>query len=149
MNGKVVSINISEKKGTIKTPVDNCRLIEDFGIENDAHAGKGIRQVSLLGVESIEKMKNLGVKGLCSGKFAENITTSGIILHELKIGTILHIGETTLEVTQIGKECHGGCEIKQQVGHCIMPLEGIFAKVIQGGIVTVGEDINIPGDFNG
>ncbi len=142
MEGKVVSINISEKKGTIKKPVDSCMCIEDFGIENDAHCGKGIRQVSFLAKESIDKMTAIGIEGLCSGKFAENVTTEGITLYELPIGTILKIGETIHEVSKIGKECHKGCEIMQQVGHCIMPKEGIFTKVIKGGIMKVGDTIS-------
>ena len=103
---KVVAINLSRKKGVIKKPVAEGNFIEDFGLEGDAHAGKWHRQVSLLGMESIEKMKAIGIKGLCEGKFAENITTEGIELFKLPLGTKLQIGETIQEVTQIGKECH-------------------------------------------
>ncbi len=140
---KVISLNISEKKGTIKTPVEVANFIEDFGIEGDAHAAKGKRQVSLLGKESIDKMTESGVNGLCSGKFAENITTEGINLYSLKVGTRFKIGETIQELSQIGKECHTGCEIMKQVGKCVMPKEGVFTQVIKGGKVKVGDAIEI------
>ena len=143
MGGKVLSINISEKKGVIKTPVDSAELIADFGIKNDAHAGKWHRQVSFLAKESADKMAALGVKGLCSGIFAENITTQGISLHTLPVGTKLKIGETIHEVSQIGKECHNDCAIKKQVGKCVMPTEGIFTKVLVGGTVKVGDSIEV------
>ncbi|MDL2211925.1 MOSC domain-containing protein [Erysipelotrichaceae bacterium OttesenSCG-928-M19] len=142
---KVIAINISHEKGKIKQSIDKGYFIEDFGLENDAHAGKWHRQVSLLGQESIDIMKQQGVQGLCSGKFAENITTEGIVLYELPIGTLLKIGETIQEVTQIGKECHSGCEISQQVGSCIMPKQGIFTKVIKGGYVYPNDEILIIG----
>lgn len=141
--GKVISINISDKKGVIKTPIQEGIFIEEYGLEGDAHAGKWHRQVSLLANESIEKMKKLGVLDLTSGKFAENITTEGIVLHELSVGTKIKIGETIQEVTQIGKECHTGCAIKQQVGKCIMPTEGIFTRVLKGGKIKVGDSIDI------
>lgn len=140
---KVISINISDKKGTIKIPVQEGNFLEDHGLEGDAHAGKWHRQVSLLANESIEKMIRLGALDLGSGNFAENITTEGIILHTLPIGTKIKVGETIHEVTQIGKECHKGCAIKQQVGHCIMPTEGIFTRVIKGGLIKVGDSIDI------
>lgn len=141
--GKVLAVNISEKKGVIKKPIEEGVFIEDFGLEGDAHAGKWHRQVSLLGIESFNKMKELGIEGLDHGSFAENITTEGIILHELPIGTRLRIGETIQEVTQIGKECHTGCAIAQQVGKCVMPKEGIFTKVIKGGVVRPGDIIEV------
>lgn len=140
---KVVAISISETKGVPKENIPKGNFIEDFGLEGDAHAGKWHRQVSLLGTESINKMKEIGIKGLCSGKFAENITTEGINLYELPIGTKLQIGETIQEVTQIGKECHTGCAIFQQVGQCIMPTEGIFTKVVKGGEIKVDDEIKI------
>jgi MOSC domain-containing protein YiiM len=140
---KVIAVNISEKKGTVKHPIEEGNFIEDFGLEGDAHAGKGIRQVSLLGRESYLKYKDRDVKGLCDGKFAENLTTEGIILYELPIGTVLKIGETVQEVTKIGKECHNGCEIQKLVGSCIMPKEGIFTRVLKGGIVRAGDEITI------
>lgn len=140
---KVVAINKSTKKGVIKTPVPEGNFIEDYGLEGDAHAGKWHRQVSLLGVESIEKMKAIGIKGLCEGKFAENITTEGIELYKLPIGTKLQIGETIQEVTQIGKECHEKCAIYKTVGNCVMPREGIFTRVLKGGIVKPGDEIKV------
>jgi cyclic pyranopterin phosphate synthase len=143
--GKVVSINISKQKGTTKQPVDEAVLIQDFGIEGDAHAGAGHRQVSLLDISSIKKMESYGLKGLCFGKFAENITTEGLDLNKIDIGTRLKIGhDVVLEVSQIGKKCHGGgCEIARTVGVCIMPKEGLFARVLQGGRVKVGDSIRI------
>ncbi|NRT92001.1 MOSC domain-containing protein [Clostridium beijerinckii] len=140
---KVLSINISEKKGVIKTPIKEGIFIEEHGLKDDAHAGKWHRQVSLLAQESIDKMIKMGISDLDAGKFAENITTEGIILHELPVGTRLKIGETIQEVTQIGKECHKGCAIKNQVGTCIMPTEGIFTRIIQGGVIKSGDSIEI------
>lgn len=140
---KVLSINISDKKGIIKTPIKEGKFIEEYGLDNDAHAGKWHRQVSLLAKESIDKMIKMGIEDLTEGKFAENITTEGIVLHELPVGTKLKIGETIQEVTQIGKECHKGCAIKNQVGTCIMPTEGIFTRVIKGGMVKEGDFIEI------
>lgn len=140
---RVESINISKEKGTIKQSVDKAVLIEDFGIENDAHAGKWHRQVSLLSKESIAIMEAQGATGLCSGKFAENITTEGIELHTLPVGAKLKIGETVLEITQIGKECHHGCEILKQVGSCIMPKHGIFTRVVTGGEIKANDSIEV------
>jgi MOSC domain-containing protein YiiM len=140
---RVVAINISTKKGTPKQSIPEGNFIADFGLEGDAHAGKWHRQVSLLGIESINKVKALGIEGLCTGKFAENITTEGINLWELPVGTQLKIGETIQEVTQIGKECHTKCAIFHQVGDCVMPKEGIFTKVIQGGKVRPGDSIEV------
>ena len=125
---KVVSVNISEKKGTIKVPVEKIELRENHGIVGDAHAGKWHRQVSLLAIESLRKMQKK-LPRLKPGDFAENIMTEGIILHTLPIGTKLRIGSCELEVTQIGKQCHKGCEIRNITGECIMPTEGIFAIV--------------------
>lgn len=143
MKGKVVAINISEKKGVMKKPIEEGNFKEGFGLEGDAHAGKWHRQVSLLGVESIDKMKKIGIKGLCSGNFAENLTTEGITLYEIPIGTKLKIGETIQEVTQIGKECHDTCAIKKKVGQCVMPKEGIFTQVLKGGKIKAGDEIEI------
>lgn len=139
----VVTINISEKKGTIKHPLNEAHFIKDFGIEGDAHAGNWHRQVSLLAKESVGKMKAAGAKDLTPGIFAENITTEGIELFTLPVGTQLSIGEALLEVTQIGKECHHHCQIYDQVGMCIMPEEGIFTKVITEGSVKSGDKIEI------
>ncbi len=141
--GKVLSINTSDKKGVIKKPIEEGIFIEDHGLENDAHSGNWHRQVSLLGIESFVKMENEGVEGLVPGIFAENITTEGLVLYELPIGTKLVIGETIQEVTQIGKECHTGCEIAQKVGKCVMPKEGIFTKILKGGVVKEGDLIEI------
>jgi len=142
MKIEVISVNISEKKGTIKTARKSITL-NDQGIEKDAHAGDWHRQVSLLGEESIRKFeKKLGRK-LEYGEFAENITTRGIVLYETTPGDKFIIGETELEVTQIGKKCHGGgCEIFQAVGSCVMPKEGIFCKVIKGGIIKPGDTMS-------
>ncbi|HYE69811.1 MAG TPA: MOSC domain-containing protein [Anaerovoracaceae bacterium] len=137
---RVLSINISDKTGVIKLPVEKAEFIEG-GIKGDAHFGLDeIRQVSLLADESVDKMRAMGLK-LGAGAFAENITTQGIELKTLPIGTKLKIGETIQEVSKIGKECHHGCAIKQQTGTCVMPTEGIFTRVLQGGSVKAGDEI--------
>ncbi len=142
---KVVSINISRQKGTPKEPVSEAVLIENYGIEGDAHAGTSHRQVSLLDISSIKKMEQYGLKGLCFGKFAENITTENLDLQKISLGTKLKIGNNVLlEISQIGKKCHGsGCEIARLVGVCIMPKEGLFAKVLKGGKIKAGDIIEI------
>jgi len=138
----VKSINISDKTGVVKLPVEQAEFMEG-GIKGDAHFGLDpIRQVSLLADESVDKMREMGLT-LGAGVFAENITTQGIELKTLPIGTRLKIGETIQEVSKIGKECHHGCAIKQQTGTCVMPTEGIFTKVIQGGIVKAGDPIEL------
>ena len=139
----ITSINISPKKGTFKQPVSQAELRIDHGIVGDAHAGNWHRQISLLAQESIDKMTALGLDDLTPGKFAENITTQGMVLHTLPVGTILLLGECRVEVTQIGKECHQHCEIYKKVGQCIMPNEGIFVKVLSPGIISIGESITI------
>ena len=139
---KVTSVNISKKKGTVKKPADHVRLIAGHGIEGDAHAGDWHRQISLLGVESIDKVR-LKVPGIHPGIFAENIDTAGITLYELPIGTRLRIGSALCEVTQIGKECHQGCRIKDLTGDCVMPREGIFVVVLEGGDVAPGDVIEV------
>jgi len=139
----VLAINISEEKGVPKISIEEGHFVEEHGLLGDAHAGKWHRQVSLLADESVEKMRQLGAKGLCAGKFAENITTKGMNLWELPVGTKLKIGSSIHEVTQIGKECHNGCAIKQQVGQCIMPTQGIFTRVLEGGKAEVGSDITV------
>ncbi|MDF1616593.1 MOSC domain-containing protein [Petrocella sp. FN5] len=141
--GRVKAINISKEKGVIKESIPEGVFQEEHGLVGDAHAGKWHRQVSLLAQESIDKMTEIGIEGLCSGKFAENLTTKGIILHELPVGTKVKIGESFHEVTQIGKECHTGCAIKAQVGQCIMPKEGIFTRVLKTGKIRVGDTIEI------
>ena len=141
-HGVVVSLNISTRKGVNKEPVPEVRLRIDHGIEGDAHAGKWHRQVSLLAEESIDFMRAKGLD-LDPGAFAENITTRGLDLCRLPVGSRLLIGGTELEVTQIGKKCHQGCAIFQQVGDCIMPREGIFATVIREGMVRCGDRIEV------
>jgi len=139
----ITSINISPKKGTFKQPVKEAELRVDFGIVGDAHAGNWHRQISLLTQESIDKMTALGLDDLVPGKFAENITTEGIELFTLPVGTRLKLGACVVEVTQIGKECHQHCEIYKKVGQCIMPHEGIFVKVLVPGVVRVGDAIEV------
>jgi MOSC domain-containing protein YiiM len=136
----VLAVCISEKKGERKTPVAEVELRENHGIVGDAHAGDWHRQVSLLAQESIDKMRALGLD-VKAGDFAENITTLGIDLVALPIGARLQVGETLLEVTQIGKECHTRCAIFYQAGDCVMPKEGIFVKVINGGTIKPGDEI--------
>ena len=138
---KVVSLNVSEKKGVVKVPVDKVEIKVDHGIVGDAHAGNWHRQISLLAKESIDKMINKGFDHLKFGDFAENITTEGIEVHTLLVGTRLKIGECEVEVTQIGKKCHSGCEIKKVTGDCVMPREGIFVKVIKEGIINVNDEV--------
>jgi MOSC domain-containing protein YiiM len=138
--GKVLAISTSSRRGVPKTNVEQARLIADRGIEGDAHAGFGHRQVSLLAIESIDTIRAKGL-AVNPGAFAENITTEGIVLTELRIGDRLLVGACELEVTQIGKECHARCEIYRQAGDCVMPREGIFAKVIAGGAIYVGDVI--------
>ncbi len=140
--GTIISLNVSRKKGVNKEPVQSVRVRVDHGIEGDAHAGDWHRQISLLAEESIDCMRARGLE-LEAGAFAENITTRGIDLPRLPIGTRLVCGEVELEVTQIGKKCHKGCAIFQQVGDCIMPREGIFAKVIRPGCLRPGDTIRI------
>lgn len=144
MKGKVLSVNISKDKGEKKYNVGTCKFIKDKGLEDDAHAGFMHRQVSLLSRESIEKMRKKGIN-IEYGDFAENLTIEGIDLVSLPVGTVLKIGEVTLRVTQIGKQCHKGCAIFQQVGDCVMPKEGIFAEVLSEGNVSVGDDIEVIG----
>ena len=139
---KVLSVNISEQKGVIKKPVDEIKL-NDKGVVNDAHAGDWHRQVSLLAKESIDKFEEILGRKLDFGEFAENITTEGITLFTMQPGDKLYIADTELEVTQIGKKCHGnGCAIFSQVGKCVMPKEGIFAKVIKSGTIKSGDSIS-------
>ena len=138
----ITSINISPHKGTFKQPVSQAELRIDHGIVGDAHAGNWHRQISLLAQESIDKMTALGLEGLVPGMFAENMTTVGIELFTLPVGARLRLGDCLVEVTQIGKECHQHCEIYKKVGQCIMPHEGIFVKVLEPGVVRVGDAIS-------
>jgi MOSC domain-containing protein YiiM len=142
MTGTVIAISISDRKGIPKRNVEAASLREEWGIEGDAHAGSWHRQVSLLADESIEKMRSKGLP-VRAGAFAENITTLGIDLPSLPVGTRVLIGPAELEVTQIGKECHNKCAIYDRVGDCVMPREGIFARVIHGGPIRVGDRISI------
>ena len=140
---KVVSVNISEKKGTLKKPVPEIELKLRHGIVGDAHAGDWHRQISLLAEESVDTMRPRSSIALDPGVFAENINTEGIDLKSLPVGTHLRIGETEVEVTQIGKECHNDCAIKKAVGKCVMPTEGIFAVVVKEGVVRPGDEIEV------
>jgi MOSC domain-containing protein YiiM len=142
MQASIVAVCISTNKGERKKPVASVTLQEEHGIVGDAHAGPWHRQVSLLATESIAKMRSLGLD-VDSGDFAENITTAGVDLVALPIGTCLTIGTATLEVTQIGKECHNRCAIYEQAGDCVMPKEGIFAKVLEGGTIVPGDPLTI------
>ncbi|MBY6836111.1 MOSC domain-containing protein [Clostridium botulinum] len=140
--GKVMGICISEKRGTQKKRIDKANFIQDFGIENDAHAGKWHRQVSLLSYEKIEDFKAKGAE-INDGAFGENIIVQGFNLKALPIGSVLTCGNIILEITQIGKECHAHCEIYKKMGECIMPTNGVFAKVIEGGQMKIGDEIEI------
>jgi MOSC domain-containing protein YiiM len=144
LEGTVCAVSISKKKGIPKTNVDEAVLIKDFGIVGDIHAGNWHRQISILSDESIEKMRASGLPNLRSGAFAENITTKNIDLTLLKKGSRLKIGnDVILEITQIGKECVSKCAIYFRVGDCVMPREGIFAKVVEAGIIKVNDVITI------
>ena len=138
----VIAVCISEKKGTQKHEVSEIHLKKNHGIIGDAHAGNWHRQVSLLGTESVEKMRSV-FPDIPVGAFAENILTEGLTLYTLPIGTRLRIGSVLLEVTQIGKECHAHCAIRQQVGDCVMPREGIFAIVLEEGTIRAGDIITL------
>ena len=139
---KVVAVCISEKKGTIKTPAEQIELKKNHGIVGDAHAGDWRRQVSLLAQESADKLREK-FPWIAPGAFAENILTEGLTLYTLPIGTRLRVGGTLLEVTQIGKECHYDCEIRQKTGDCVMPREGVFAIVIDEGTVRPGDNVEV------
>ncbi len=138
--GKVVAICISEKRGTAKKNVGECNIIEGYGLENDAHGGNWHRQVSLL---SYNKVLDFNAKGgaVEDGAFGENILVEGIDFKTLPIGSKFKCNDVVLELTQVGKECHAHCEIYKRVGDCIMPREGVFAKVINGGKIKVGDDL--------
>jgi MOSC domain-containing protein YiiM len=141
--GKIVAVSISDRKGEKKHNIDHARLIPDHGLDQDAHAGDWHRQVSLLDMQSIARIREKGLD-VDPGNFAENITTEGIRLWELPIGTCLQLGgQVVVEVTQIGKECHNRCAIFHQVGDCVMPREGIFAKVLQEGTIRPGDTITV------
>jgi MOSC domain-containing protein YiiM len=140
---KVVSINTSKHKGTRKEPVDHVEVRKDHGLNGDAHAGPWHRQISFLASESIESARQKGLK-VNSGDFAENITTSGVDWKQIPIGCRLQLGDHVIvEITQIGKECHKKCAIYYQAGDCIMPREGIFGRVIEGGLIRINDRIRI------
>ncbi len=140
---RIVAVSISNKKGEKKTNVTQARLIPDHGMDQDAHAGDWHRQISLLDMQSIARIREKGLE-VDPGNFAENITTTGIRLWELPVGTQMKLGPAVLvEITQIGKECHNRCAIFHAVGDCVMPREGIFAKVLQGGTVRPEDAITI------
>ena len=140
---KVISVNISSRKGTQKEPVDKIELVPDHGVKGDAHAGPGDRQVSLLALESYERFRKKRMDKHClkHGSFGENMITEGLVLHELPLGTRLVIGEALVEVSKIGKECHAPCAIAKATGDCIMPTEGIFVRVIEPSVVRAGDEI--------
>ncbi len=140
MKARVCSVNLSKIKGVSKAPIPYAKLIDNFGLEGDAHAGDGIKQVSLLSFEAIKK----AAKDLKPGAFAENITTEGIDLSTLKIGDKLRLGKNAvIEISKIGKDCHKYCAIYYKIGDCIMPREGIFARVLIGAEITIGDDIEV------
>ena len=143
--GIVKAICISEKKGTQKHRVEEAVFVEDYGIENDAHAGKWHRQVSLLSYDKIEDFKKRGAD-VIDGAFGENLVVEGFDFRNLPVGTIFQCGDVILEMTQIGKQCHSHCEIYKIMGECIMPKEGVFTKVIQGGIIRTGDEMTIIGE---
>ncbi len=140
MTARIEAICLSSEKGVVKNPVDSAELIAAHGLRDDAHAGDWHRQVSLLATESIERVRR-AIPDLADGAFAENIVTSGIELKTLPIGSRLRLGPALLEVTQIGKECHNACAIKEATGDCVMPREGIFCVVIEGGTIRTGDAV--------
>jgi len=142
MRASVISINISHAKGERKKPAGSAEFRVGHGIVGDGHAGNWHRQVSLLGIESIGSMREKGLD-VGSGDFAENITTEGIDLPSLPVGTLIRLGSTLVEVTQIGKKCHNRCKIYQKAGDCVMPREGIFVKVMEGGAIFDGDAIEV------
>lgn len=141
---EIVAVCVSVGKGTVKTPVPEGELVVGHGLAGDAHAGTWHRQVSLLSTSSIDKMRALDLK-VEEGSFAENLTVRDYDVYRLPVGTVLRVGRDAaeLEVTQIGKECHHGCDIFQQVGVCVMPKEGIFARVLKGGKVRAGDAVEV------
>lgn len=140
--GKVIAVCISEKRGTQKTNIKEANFIENFGIEKDAHAGDWHRQVSLLSYEKIDEFNKKGAN-VIDGAFGENLVVEGIRFTELSVGTKLQCNDVILEMTQIGKECHSHCEIYKKMGECIMPTNGVFAKVIKGGKIKCGDEMMV------
>ena len=142
--GKVIAVCTSERKGIQKTSVPEIKVIEDWGIEGDAHAGKWHRQVSLLSFDKIEDFRARGAE-VENGAFGENLVVQGIDFATLPIGTKFGCNDVVLELTQIGKECHNGCEIFKKMGKCIMPTNGVFTKVIHGGVISEGDAFEVIG----
>ena len=140
--GKVLGVCISEKKGTQKKNIHEARFIEDWGIENDAHAGKWHRQVSLLSADRINEFRARGAE-VADVAFGENLIVEGFDFKSLPVGTVFQCGDVVLEMTQIGKECHSHCEIYKVMGDCIMPREGVFTKVLHGGVIREGDEMTI------
>ena len=140
--GKILAVCISEQKGTEKHNVGSARLIEDWGVENDSHAGKWHRQVSLLSFEKIEAFRARGAE-VALGAFGENLVVEGFDFRTLPVGTKFKCNDVVLELTQIGKECHSGCAIFEKMGECIMPREGVFTRVLHGGVISVGDTMEI------
>ncbi len=140
--GKIMAVCISEKRGTQKKNIEKVRLIENFGLEGDAHAGNWHRQVSLLSYEKVRAFEEKGIS-VEDGAFGENLLVEGFDFKTLPVGTRFRCGEVLLEMTQIGKECHSHCEIYQAVGDCIMPREGVFARVLHGGEIQIGDELEI------
>lgn len=140
--GKIMAVCISEKRGTQKKNIEKVRLIENFGLEGDAHGGNWHRQVSLLSYEKVRAFEEKGIS-VEDGAFGENLLVEGFDFKILPVGTRFRCGEVLLEMTQIGKECHSHCEIYQAVGDCIMPREGVFARVLRGGEIQIGDEMEI------
>ncbi len=140
--GTIRAICVSEEKGTQKHAIPEAELVEEWGLRGDAHAGKWHRQVSLLGLEQIEEFRARGAE-VAFGAFGENLVVEGWRMRLLPVGTRLRIGDVLLEITQIGKECHSHCNIFETMGDCIMPREGVFARVLRGGIVRTGDAIEL------
>lgn len=140
--GKVIAVCISEKRGTVKKNVQECKVIEGYGLENDAHGGNWHRQISLLSYDKVVDFNNRG-GNVTDGDFGENILVEGYDFKTLEIGTRFKCNDVILELTQVGKKCHQHCEIYHRVGDCIMPREGVFTKVIHGGTIKVGDDFSI------
>jgi MOSC domain-containing protein YiiM len=143
-HGRVVSVNLAAGKGERKSPRTRIELVADHGVAGDGHAGPWHRQVSLLAQESIETMRARGLE-VGPGDFAENVTTEGIAVVSLPVGSRLRLGECLVEVTQIGKVCHDRCAIYEQAGDCVMPREGIFARVLEGGRLSTGDRVQVVG----
>ncbi len=140
--GKVIAVCTSEKRGTLKKNVGTARFLESWGIEGDAHAGDWHRQVSLLCNERVEEFRARGAK-VENGAFGENLLVAGLDFKTFPIGTRFRCNDVLLELTQIGKQCHSGCEIFRQVGDCIMPREGVFTRVLHGGTISVGDELEL------